>query len=125
MAHGLEDADERIAAGKSPEGTLSLTASAAGEIATIEIGDDGRGIDAERVVSRARAKGMPVPAVIDDAALLDLISSPGFSTREESDRASGRGFGMAVVRRTVQELAGHFACGRRQDAARSSPSSCR
>ena len=106
MAHGLESADERIAAGKSPEGTLSLAASAAGEIATIEIGDDGRGIDAERVVSRAREQGMPVPAVIDDAALLDLISSPGFSTRDESDRASGRGFGMAVVRRTVQELGG-------------------
>jgi two-component system chemotaxis sensor kinase CheA len=106
MAHGLEPAGERIAAGKPPEGTLWLTASAAGEIATIEISDDGRGIDAERVVSRARAVGLAVPAVIDDGALLDLICSPGFSTREESDRASGRGFGMAVVRRTVQELGG-------------------
>lgn len=106
MAHGLEGADERIAAGKSPEGTLLLAASAAGEFATIEIADDGRGIDAERVVSRARSLGLPVPAAVDDAALLDLICSPGFSTREESDRTSGRGFGMAVVRRTVQELGG-------------------
>jgi len=106
IAHGLETADERIAAGKRPEGTLLLAASAAGEIATIEIGDDGRGIDAERVVARAGAAGVPVPAVVDDAALLELICSPGFSTREESDRASGRGFGMAVVRRTVQELGG-------------------
>ena len=106
MAHGLEPVDERIAAGKPPEGTIWLTASAAGEVATIEISDDGRGIDADRVVSRANAAGLAVPAVVDDGALLDLICSPGFSTREESDRASGRGFGMAVVRRTVQELGG-------------------
>ena len=106
MAHGLEPVDERIAAGKPPEGTIWLTASAAGEVATIEISDDGRGINADRVVSRARALGLTVPALIDDGALLDLICSPGFSTREESDRASGRGFGMAVVRRTVQELGG-------------------
>ena len=106
VAHGLESAEERIAAGKTPEGTLLLSASAAGEIATIEIADDGRGIDVDRVAERARAAGLDVPAVLDHAALLDLICSPGFSTREESDRASGRGFGMAVVRRTVQELGG-------------------
>jgi two-component system, chemotaxis family, sensor kinase CheA len=106
VAHGIESVEERIAAGKTPEGTLLLAASAAGEVATIEISDDGRGIDAERVVARAGAMQLPVPAVVDDAALLDLICSPGFSTREESDRTSGRGFGMAVVRRTVQELGG-------------------
>ena len=106
MAHGLESVEERIAAGKPPEGTIRLAASAAGETATIEIGDDGRGIDAERVAERARVRGLPVPAVLDDGALLDLICAPGFSTREESDRASGRGFGMAVVRRTVQDLGG-------------------
>ncbi len=106
MAHGLEPVEERIAAGKPPEGTVRLAAAAAGEIATIEISDDGRGIDAARVVARAAGLGLPVPAVVDDAAVLELICSPGFSTREESDRASGRGFGMAVVRRTVQELGG-------------------
>jgi len=106
MAHGLEPVEERIAAGKPPEGTVRLAAAAAGEIATLEISDDGRGIDAERVAARAAGLGLPVPAVMDDAALLELICSPGFSTREESDRASGRGFGMAVVRRTVQELGG-------------------
>jgi len=106
IAHGIEGVDERIAAGKPPEGTLQLAASASGEVATIEIGDDGRGIDAERVIARARERGLAVPAVVDDAALLDLICAPGFSTREESDRTSGRGFGMAVVRRTVQDLGG-------------------
>jgi two-component system, chemotaxis family, sensor kinase CheA len=106
IGHGIETADERIVAGKRPEGTLFLAASAAGEIATLEVGDDGRGIDADRVIARARASGVAVPAVVDDTALLELICSPGFSTREESDRVSGRGFGMAVVRRTVQELGG-------------------
>jgi two-component system, chemotaxis family, sensor kinase CheA len=106
VAHGIEPVDERIAAGKPPEGTVFLSASAAGEIVTIEIADDGRGIDAARVVSRARAAGLAVPAVVDDAAVLELICAPGFSTRDESDRGSGRGFGMDVVRRTVQELGG-------------------
>ena len=106
VAHGIEAADERIAIGKPPEGTLLLAASAAGEVATIDIADDGRGIDAERVIARARAHGLAVPPVIDDAALLELICSPGFSTREESDRTSGRGFGMDVVSRTVRDLGG-------------------
>jgi two-component system chemotaxis sensor kinase CheA len=106
VAHGIESVDERIAAGKSPEATLTLSASAAGEIVTIEIADDGRGIDSARVVARARAAGLDVPAVVDDLAMVDLICAPGFSTRDESDRGSGRGFGMDVVRRTVQELGG-------------------
>jgi two-component system chemotaxis sensor kinase CheA len=106
VSHGIESVDERIAAGKPPEGTISLSAAAAGEIVTIDISDDGRGVDTERVLARAARRGLPVPLNVDDAALLDLISSPGFSTRDESDRASGRGFGMAVVRKAVQELGG-------------------
>ena len=106
VSHGIESVEERIAVGKPPEGILSLGASTAGEIVTIEIADDGRGVDAARVIARAERAGLPVPAGIDDSALLDLISSPGFSTREESDRVSGRGFGMAVVRSTVQDLGG-------------------
>ena len=106
VSHGIESVDERIAAGKPPEGALSLAASTAGEIVTIEIADDGRGVDAPRVIARAQRMGMPVPAEPDDGVLLDLISSPGFSTREQTDRVSGRGFGMAVVRNTVQELGG-------------------
>ena len=106
VSHGIESVDERIAAGKPPEGTLSLAASTAGEIVTIEIADDGRGVDAARVIARATRAGIPVPPEPDESVLLDLISSPGFSTREQTDRVSGRGFGMAVVRSTVQELGG-------------------
>jgi two-component system chemotaxis sensor kinase CheA len=85
---------------------VSLSASAAGEVVTIDVADDGHGLNVERVLARARHLGLPLPAEPDNAALLDLISSPGFSTRDESDRASGRGFGMAVVRKTVQDLGG-------------------
>jgi len=106
VSHGLEGVDERIAAGKSPEGTLTLTAAAAGEMVTIQIADDGRGIDTARVIARARVAGLAIPAHVDEAAILELISSPGFSTRDASDRVSGRGFGMAVVRTRVQELGG-------------------
>ena len=106
VSHGIESVEERIAAGKPPEGRLSLAASTAGEIVTIEIADDGRGVDAARVIARAQRAGIPVPAAPDESVLLDLISSPGFSTREQTDRVSGRGFGMAVVRSTVQELGG-------------------
>ena len=106
VSHGLESVEERIAAGKPPEGAITLSAAAAGEMVTIQIADDGRGIDTERVIARARVAGLPIPAQLDEAAILELISSPGFSTREATDRISGRGFGMAVVRTTVHELGG-------------------
>ena len=107
VSHGIETAEERVAAGKRPEGTIVLSASTAGEVVRIEIADDGRGIDAHAVAVRAQAAGLAIPAGEPDAAtLLALICAPGFSTREESDRASGRGVGMAVVKATVEELSG-------------------
>jgi len=107
VSHGIETADERIAAGKRPEGTIVLSAVSAGDVVRIEIADDGRGVDATAVVARARAGGLPVPAGSPDAAtLLSLICAPGFSTRELSDRASGRGVGLSVVKSAVDELSG-------------------
>ena len=107
VSHGIETPAERAAAGKPPAATLTLSASASGETVVIEIADDGRGIDAARVAERARQAGLLVPAgVLDDVALLELISAPGLSTREQTDRISGRGFGMNVVRETLQELGG-------------------
>jgi two-component system chemotaxis sensor kinase CheA len=107
VSHGIETPAEREAAGKPPAATLRLHASASGETVLIEIADDGRGIDAARVAQRAAQAKLPIPAgELDDMALLDLISAPGFSTREESDRVSGRGFGMNVVRETLQGLGG-------------------
>jgi two-component system chemotaxis sensor kinase CheA len=107
ISHGIETADERIAAGKSADGLIVLSASTAGEIVRIDVSDDGRGVDVEAVIARAKASGLPVPAGTPDAAsLLSLLCAPGFSTREASDRASGRGVGMAVVQSAVDELSG-------------------
>jgi two-component system chemotaxis sensor kinase CheA len=107
ISHGIEMPDERVAGGKRPEGTIRLAASTMGESVMLEVGDDGRGIDVEAVATRARAAGLvAVGGDFDARVLLDVICSPGFSTREEADRASGRGVGMAVVRDAVQELGG-------------------
>lgn len=109
VSHGLESPDERRAAGKPLEGKIRLSAFTAGEVVVIEIEDDGRGIDRERVGARARALELIDEAdALDDATLLDVICAPGFSTREEADRAAGRGIGMAVVRNTVHGLGGAF-----------------
>src|SRR5688572_9331221 len=97
VAHGIETADERVAVGKPPEATINLRATTVGEMVVIEISDDGRGIDPERVVARARATGLPVADRPDAAELLELISRPGFSTREAADRGAGRGVGMMAV----------------------------
>jgi two-component system chemotaxis sensor kinase CheA len=110
VSHGLETADERVAQGKSAEGRLTLRAATVGESVLIEIADDGRGIDQARVAARAQAKGLlAAGAQLDDAALLELICAPGFSTRDEADRGSGRGVGMDVVRNTVEELGGRIS----------------
>ena len=107
VSHGIETVEERVAAGKRPEGTIVLSAATAGDIVRIDIADDGRGIDPEAIVARARAVGLPVPSgAADSATLLSLLCAPGFSTRDESDRASGRGVGMSVVQSAVDELSG-------------------
>jgi two-component system chemotaxis sensor kinase CheA len=110
VSHGLEAPDERVAAGKDPEGRISLRAYAQAETVAIEVEDDGRGIDAEQVARRARAVGLiSSEAAVDATMLLDLICAPGFSTREEADRASGRGVGMNVVKNTILGLGGSFS----------------
>jgi len=107
VSHGFEPASDRLALGKPEEGTLTLSASSVGESVLLEIADDGRGIDAAAVAARARAMGVPVPeGTLGPRELLDILCAPGFSTRDETDRASGRGVGMAVVKATVEALNG-------------------
>jgi two-component system chemotaxis sensor kinase CheA len=109
VSHGLESIGERAAKGKPAEGKLALRAFTEGEMVVIEIEDDGKGIDASDVATRARALGLIDPgAKLDPSMLLQLICEPGLSTREEADRASGRGIGMAVVKNTVLGLGGSF-----------------
>lgn len=110
VSHGLETVAEREAQGKRSEGLLSLSATTAGEMIEIKIADDGRGIDRQRVLERASASGLaPQDAEMDDAALLELICTPGFSTRVEADRESGRGVGMDVVKKAIEELGGRIS----------------
>lgn len=107
VSHGLETVEERVAQGKPREGKLTLRAATVGDNVLIEIADDGRGIDAERVFARARERGLiAANASLNEALLLALICTPGFSTRDEADRGSGRGVGMDVVSNTVEELGG-------------------
>jgi two-component system chemotaxis sensor kinase CheA len=106
VSHGIETSAERTAAGKPETATILLRVSAAGESASIQIRDDGRGIDAAEVARRAASAGLAVPEPLDATALLHLLCQPGFSTRDEADRAAGRGVGMAVVASAVRELGG-------------------
>jgi two-component system chemotaxis sensor kinase CheA len=110
VSHGIETVAEREAQGKRSEGVLSLSATTVGERIVIKIADDGRGIDRNLVIHRATARGLsPGNAEIDDGALLDLIATPGFSTRDEADRESGRGVGMDVVKKAIEELGGRIS----------------
>jgi two-component system, chemotaxis family, sensor kinase CheA len=107
VCHGLETPQERAAAGKPPTGQIALRARATGETVTLEVEDDGRGIDAGQIRTRAQATGVLKGERLNDAAgLLDVLCTPGFSIREQADRASGRGVGMDVVRRAVEDLNG-------------------
>jgi two-component system chemotaxis sensor kinase CheA len=106
LSHGVESKAERTQAGKPPEATIALAASTAGDSVLIRVSDDGRGIDPKAVERRARALGMDVPAQMENSDLLKILCSPGFSTRTDADRASGRGVGMDVVYNTVRELGG-------------------
>jgi len=104
--HGIESPDDRIRAGKSPEGKIIITSVARNNRQIeIRIEDDGRGIDRARVAEKARAEVPP-----DDVALLELLCRPGLSTRDTADQTSGRGVGMDVVRKIVVDgLGGELA----------------
>jgi len=107
VSHGLESESDRLRLGKPPYCVIALRAAYSGELVVIEIEDDGRGVDVQAVAARARGLGLIDDDVaIDIRTALDIICSPGFSTREQADLTSGRGVGMAVVKNTVHELGG-------------------
>ena len=107
--HGLEDADERLAAGKSADGTLTLSAEHRSGRILISIADDGRGINREKVLGKAVEKGIVAPdAQLAKEDIDHLIFAPGFSTAESVTSVSGRGVGMDVVRQNVKELGGRI-----------------
>ncbi|HWF94676.1 MAG TPA: chemotaxis protein CheA [Xanthobacteraceae bacterium] len=107
--HGLESPAVRLAAGKKEAGTIRLSAEQRGGRIVIEITDDGAGINSERVLTKAREKGLvAADAVLNADEINNLIFLPGFSTAEVVSDLSGRGVGMDVVRRNIQDLGGRI-----------------
>lgn len=105
--HGIEPPADRVAKGKHEEGTIRMSAEQRGGRIVIEISDDGGGINCERVLRKAKEKGLVDPnAVLTDDEICNLIFLPGFSTAETVSDISGRGVGMDVVRRNIQDLGG-------------------
>lgn len=107
--HGIEDAEERLAAGKPAEGTLVLSAEHRSGRILIRIADDGRGINRARVLAKAVEKGIVAPdAILAKEDIDALIFAPGFSTAATVTSVSGRGVGLDVVRQNVKELGGRI-----------------
>lgn len=104
--HGLENPADRTAAGKNTVGTVTLRASHQGGQIVIEVIDDGRGLNREKILEKARAQNLPLPKTLNDADIWPLIFAPGFSTAEAVTDVSGRGVGMDVVKKNIQALGG-------------------
>jgi two-component system chemotaxis sensor kinase CheA len=107
--HGVEPVAVRRAAGKPDQATLRLRAFHEGGNILIELSDDGKGLDRDAILAKAVAKGLVSPtATLTDRDVYDLIFAPGFSTAEKVTELSGRGVGMDVVKRTVEDLRGRI-----------------
>ncbi|HAU8266138.1 TPA: chemotaxis protein CheA [Kluyvera intermedia] len=116
LDHGIEVPEKRVAAGKSPIGNLTLSAEHQGGNICIEVTDDGAGLNRERILAKAISQGMPVHENMSDEEVGMLIFAPGFSTAEQVTDVSGRGVGMDVVKRNIQEMGGHVEIKSRQGA---------
>jgi chemotaxis protein histidine kinase CheA/CheY-like chemotaxis protein len=107
IGHGIERPEDRVRAGKDERGVVRLEARLEAQRVFLHVGDDGRGMDAAKVAAKAAAKGLIEPGkVLDEAALLEVICMPGFSTQEQADKISGRGIGMDVVNDTIRSIGG-------------------
>ncbi len=106
--HGIEDPQTRIAAGKSPSGTITIQANNQGTYTVITLSDDGGGISIDKIRDRVVQMGIPSSEVtkIPEAELLNFIFEPGFSTAQKVTELSGRGVGMDVVKTNLQEIRG-------------------
>jgi two-component system chemotaxis sensor kinase CheA len=110
VSHGIESREERQAAGKPAEGTILLSAQTEGGSITIEVADDGRGLDHEKVLARARELGLVDPAEdtsrLSEQEVLNLVFHPGLSTAERITEVSGRGVGLDVVKKNISSIRG-------------------
>ena len=106
--HGIEFPEERIAKGKDPQGTITLRAAHQGGSIIIQVSDDGAGLNRDRILAKAREKGMPVSDSMSDADVWQMIFAPGFSTADVVTDISGRGVGMDVVKKNIDSIGGRI-----------------
>jgi two-component system chemotaxis sensor kinase CheA len=114
LDHGIEFPDERIAKGKDPQGTITLRAAHQGGNVVIEVSDDGAGLNRERILAKAREKGMPVSDNMSDTDVWQIIFAPGFSTAAAVTDVSGRGVGMDVAKKNIESISGRIDITSRQ-----------
>lgn len=107
LDHGIEEPAARLAAGKAEVGNLILSAEHQGGNICIEVTDDGAGLNRQKILAKAASQGLPVSDSMSDEEVGMLIFAPGFSTAEQVTDVSGRGVGMDVVKRNIQEMGGH------------------
>ena len=108
LDHGVEMPERRVAVGKNPSGTITLKAAHQGGNIVIEVGDDGAGLNRQRILAKARERGFQVSDQMADQEVWALIFEAGFSTAEVVTDVSGRGVGMDVVRRNIQAMGGRI-----------------
>jgi len=107
LDHGIEMPEDRIAVGKPPDGTICLSARHDSGNIVIQVSDDGKGLDGEKLLAKGREKGLVAEnQILTEAEKFDLIFAPGFSTAEKVTNLSGRGVGMDVVRKNIEALRG-------------------
>jgi len=103
LDHGIEPAAERAVSGKAPQGKLRVAVSADPQFITIELSDDGRGVDFEKVRAKAQALGLPHAS---EAQLIETLFHEGFTTSDQATELSGRGMGMSALREAARSLGG-------------------
>ncbi|MDE9453626.1 chemotaxis protein CheA [Xenorhabdus bovienii] len=108
LDHGIENPEKRIAAGKSETGNLTLSAEHQGGNICIEVIDDGAGLNREKILAKARSQGLNISENMSNEEVAMLIFAPGFSTAEVVTDVSGRGVGMDVVKRNIQDMGGQI-----------------
>jgi two-component system chemotaxis sensor kinase CheA len=107
LDHGVETPEERVRAGKNPVARVTLKAGYQAGYIVIQVSDDGRGLDREKILRKARERGViEEGARLQESEIFNLIFAPGFSTAEQITAVSGRGVGMDVVRRQIEKLRG-------------------
>lgn len=112
LDHGIETPEQRVAKGKDPEGNITIKAESLGDKVYVTIEDDGKGIDVDKVVHKSLEKNMVNPDELDSMSQeekLMLVFHPGVSTMEKISELSGRGVGMDVVKKTIDEIGGKIS----------------